>query len=377
MKRQACARITCEVYQEISRTVSAALAGLGLHRPYVQSGRSIMLGEKRGGLFSSGTKLLEDLIDIYSFTVPVERELAVMHRLIQAAMLDQEGRGSIYSEHVDRITRNENDCPGDELPHIADDPPRYAMIQHLVGIACIVQRGQSDIIVRSALEMGICVPSVTFGVGAGLRDKLGLIRITIPAEKEVVNLVTTQHDAQGVLARLIEAGKLDQPGKGFIFTYPIARGLLNTRLYLGRHLSAASLGQIVAALDELKGTTAWRRKFTGTSDHAHSKKREYMRGLVDLTLLCQEGRAFELSKVAMAAGASGATLSRLRRPAPADTPAGKVVSPAREKLTMILPAYLADPVAGALFGAGICDEATAGEIFARPCPEAYTYTGKK
>lgn len=376
MKRQPCAKITCEVYQEISKTVGTALAGLGIHRPYVQSGRSIMLGEKRGGLFSAGTRLLEDLIEIYSFTVPVERELTVMHRLIQAAMLDQEGRGSIYSEHVERMSRDD-ECPGDELPQVAAEPPRYPMIQHLVGISCIVQRGQSDIIVRSALEMGICVPSVTFGVGAGLRDKLGLIRITIPAEKEVVNLVTTQHDAQGVLARLIEAGKLDQPGKGFIFTYPIARGLLNTRLYVGRHLSAASLGQIVAALDELKGTTAWRRKFTGTSDHAHSKKREYMRGLVDLTLLCQEGRAFELSKVAMGAGASGATLSRLRRPAPADTPSGKVVSPAREKLTMILPAGLAEPVTEALFGAGICDEGTAGEIFVRPCPEAYTYTGKK
>ncbi|HSA34842.1 MAG TPA: hypothetical protein P5077_14035 [bacterium] len=376
MKRIPCARITCEVYQEISRTVLSALGSIGIRRPYIQSGRSIMLGERRGGLFSSGTTLLEDPIDIYSFTVPAERELAVMHRLIQAAMLDQEGRGSIYSEQAERISRDD-ECPGDEPPHIAAEPPHYPMIQHLVGISCIVQRGQSDIIVRSSLEMGICVPSVTFGIGAGLRDKLGLIRITIPAEKEVVNLVTTQHDAQGVLARLIEAGKFDQPGRGFIFTYPIARGLLNTRLYVGRHLSAASLGQIVAALDELKGTTAWRRKFTGTSDHARSKKREYMRGLVDLTLLCQEGRAFELSKVAMGAGASGATLSRLRRPVPDDTPPGKVVSPAREKLTMILPAALADPVAAALFGAGICDEGTAGEIFLRPCPEAHTYTGKK
>ncbi|HNT28404.1 MAG TPA: hypothetical protein PKH10_09525, partial [bacterium] len=187
MKRQPCARITCEVYQEISRTVLSALGSIGIRRPYIQSGRSIMLGERRGGLFSTGTRLLEDPIDIYSFTVPAERELAVMHRLIQAAMLDQEGRGSIYSEQIERVSRDD-ECPGDESPQATAGSPHYPMIQHLVGISCIVQRGQSDIIVRSALEMGICVPSVTFGIGAGLRDKLGLIRITIPAEKEVVNL---------------------------------------------------------------------------------------------------------------------------------------------------------------------------------------------
>jgi len=226
------------------------------------------------------------------------------------------------------------------------------------------------------LEMGICVPSVTYGVGAGLRDKLGLIRITIPAEKEIVNIITTHHDAQGALVRLIEAGKLDQPGKGFIFTYPVARGLLNTRLYVGRHLSAASLGQIVAALDELKGSTGWRRKFTGTSDHAHSKKRKYMRDLIDVTVLCQEGRAADLAKSAMDAGASGATVSRLRQPLPAVVPQGKL-SPAREKLTMILPAAIADQVAAAVSSAGLFDEQTCGEIFLRPCPEAYTYTGSK
>ncbi len=377
MKRTTCAKITCEVYQEIAKTVQATLDELGIHRPYVQSGRSIMIGEKRGLLFTGGQTLVDDMIDIYRFTVPLEQELSVMDRLIHAAMLDQEGRGSIYSEHIELLRDDDGPCV-EELPAVPrdDGQPRHSMIQHLTGISTIVQRGQGDVIVRAALEMGICVPSVTYGIGAGLRDKLGLIRITIPAEKEIVNIITTHHDAQGALVRLIEAGKLDQPGKGFIFTYPVARGLLNSRLYVGRHLSAASLGQIVAALDELKGSTGWRRKFTGTSDHTRSKKRKYLRELADVTVFCQEGRAADLAKAAMDAGASGATVSRLRQPAPPHTPQGKL-SPAREKLTMILPAALAEPVAVAVTTAGLYDEKTCGEIFVRPCPEAYTYAGGK
>ncbi|HOW51858.1 MAG TPA: hypothetical protein PLV42_07425 [bacterium] len=374
MKRIACAKITCEVYQEISKTVAAAFSGMGIARPYIQSGRSIMLGEKRGWSLTGGQRLIEEMVDIYRITVPLEQESHVMNSIIQAAMLDQEGRGSIYSEHVELIVGDES--AGTSQTTFAAEPPRYSTIQHLTGISTIVQRGQGDVIVRAALEMGICVPSVTYGIGAGLRDKLGLIRITIPAEKEIVNIITTHHDAQGALARLIEAGKLDQPGKGFIFTYPVARGLLNTRLYLGRHFSAASLGQIVSVLDEIKGTTDWRRKFTGTSDHSRAKKRTYLRELVDITVLCREGRATELAKAAMDAGASGATMSRLRQPISPNGGQGKL-SPAREKLTMILPAAMADPVTTAIAAAGLFDAETHGEILLRPCPEAYTYTGGK
>jgi len=329
-----------------------------------------MMGEKRGFLFSGKPRLIEDIIDIYRFTIPLEDEQAVMSYLVHEAMLDQEGRGSIYSERTELLFHEERVPLG--RPFFAQEPPVRTMIQHLAGITVIVQRGQGDTIARAALEMGVCIPSVTFGIGAGLRDKLGLIRITIPAEKEIVNIISPQHDVQGVLVRLIEAGKLDQPGKGFIFTYPVLRGVLNTRLYSGRHLSAATLGQIVTALDELKGSTAWRRKFTSTTDHKHSRKRSYLRDLEDLSIFCTEGRATELAQVAMDAGASGATVRRLRRAGVGDAGQGKE-SPAREHLTMVLPSSQVEIVASALIAAGLFDERTYGEMMVRPVPEAYTY----
>lgn len=361
-------RITCEVYREISPIIASTLSSMGILRPYVQSGRSIMIGEGRVNFFSRGTKLVDDRTDIYRFVVSSENDVAVMGTLIQAGMLDQEGRGSIYSERVSFLHPDGEEPPIEKPLSLSTSDRFPAMISHLAGISVIVQRGQGDLIARTALEMGVCVPSVTFGVGAGLRDKLGLIRITIPAEKEVVHVATAQHDLPGVLSRLIEAGKLDQPGKGFVFTYPIERGLFNTRIYLGRHFSAASLGQIVAAIDEIKGSTAWRRKFAGTSEsRPRAKKRPYLRGLVDLTVLCAEGMASHLAQIAMDAGAGGATVGRLRR---VTTGEG---SPAREQLTMILGDHLVEPVAQAIAMAGIFGKDAGGEIVVRPVPGAYTY----
>ncbi len=365
-------RITCEVYREISPSIAAALAAMGISRPYVQSGRSIMIGEGRGLFFARGTRLVEDRIDIYRFAVAPEHETVVMTGLVQAGMLNQEGRGSVYSENV-KFLHPQDACPLERPSLPRKSAHATALMSPLAGISVIVQRGQGDTIARAALDMGICVPSVTFGVGAGLRDKLGLIRITIPAEKEVVHITTARHDLPGVLSRLIEAGKLDQPGKGFIFTYPIERGLLNTRLYVGRHFSAASLGQIVAAIDEIKGSTAWRRKFTGTSElRPRAKKRQYLRGLVDLSILCAEGMAATLAKLAMDAGAGGATVGRLRRITGEEGMHGKD-SPAREQLTMILPEGVVESVVRAVAAAGLFEKETCGEIISRPVPEAYTY----
>jgi hypothetical protein len=60
---------------------------------------------------------------------------------------------------------------------------RFPLLGDLSGIGCILPRGLGDPIARIALELGTCVPAITFGIGTGLRDRLGLLRIAIPAER--------------------------------------------------------------------------------------------------------------------------------------------------------------------------------------------------
>lgn len=379
MRHEIMSLITCEVYQDLTGTISSALASMGFENAIVQSGRAIMLGNKSRFSIRNTASLSENLVDIYRFMVPVAQEQQVMSVLISAAMLDHEGRGSIYSEQVERLVPDGTPA-ADTIPLPGpESDKRYPMTSNLTGIACILQRGEGNHTARTALEMGICVPSVTFGTGAGLRDKLGLIRITIPAEKEIVSLVTTHHDAHGVLTRIVEAGKLDQPGKGFVFTYPISHGLINTRLHTERELAAATVGQIVTAIDEIKGTTGWRRKFTAISDSGTtSRKISFLKNLVALTVICQETQLSKVIKAAMDAGASGATAAHLRNTQlQSEAVRANLSAPPREQCTMIMTPAIAEDVANAVANAGLFECVTPGEMFLRKSPEAYTYINKK
>ena len=122
----------------------------------------------------------------------------------------------------------------------------------MTGICCIAHRGDGDLLAKVGLETGSGVPAITFGIGTGLRDKIGLWRVAIPAEKEIVNLVTTSHNAENVMEMMIDIGALDQPGKGFIYLYPIKKGLVDVKAYVGLRRQAASIEQIVTVIDEIK-----------------------------------------------------------------------------------------------------------------------------
>jgi len=225
-------------------------------------------------------------------------------------------------------------------------------------------------VARVALDTGISVPAVSFGVGTGVRDKLGLLRIAIPAEKEIIHLAMGSHDADTMMKMMIGAGSLDQPGKGFIFTYPISRGLIDTKITHGITRHVASIEQIIATLDELKGDTIWRRR--GARKMITADETYLLHDLLDLTVICNEGRAQELVKEAMRAGAGGATISRTRHQSPLDKGA-RPVSTARESCNMAIEKGKQEAILNALSDTGIFDQQTCGRILVRPVPKAFTY----
>ena len=136
------------------------------------------------------------------------------------------------------------------------------------------------------------------------------------------------------MERMIEAGRLDQPGKGFIYLYPVHHGVVDMKVHHGRTQHAASIEQIVATLDEIKGGAEWRRR-TNTETTLKSSKRVCLINLIELKLYCDEGRADDLVVAAMAAGESGATISKLKHVCVADSPSS-CISPAREVCSMIV-----------------------------------------
>jgi hypothetical protein len=173
---------------------------------------------------------------------------------------------------------------------------------------------------------------------------------------------------------MIDIGALEQPGKGFIYLYPIKKGLIDVKAHVGLSRQAASIEQIVTVIDEIKGDTKWRRREFSKYRSA-KKKRKYLNDLVNFTLICNEGRATDLIKAAMDAGAGGATISKLNYH-PIEKSESIEVSPAREISEMIISKNQIETVAKVLEKNGALDENTYGQMFYSLVPKAYTYMGK-
>lgn len=90
-------------------------------------------------------------------------------------------------------------------------------------ITCIVQRGEADNIVKEAREAGAQGATVFYGRGTGVRERLGVLGITVEAEKEVIQVVVSTDQADRIFECMYIAGKLDTPGMGFMYLTPLEK----------------------------------------------------------------------------------------------------------------------------------------------------------
>jgi len=300
------------------------------------------------------------------FVDPLLEEHA-LDSVIRYAELTLPGRGTVFSEQVEMIGPSGLQR---DAGFAGESQGVGGKLSPLVGLCCIVQRGEANKVARVALDMGSGVPTVSFGIGTGIRDKLGLLRIAVPAQKEIIHLTLTPHDAETVMRMMVQAGELDQPGKGFMFSYPIRKGVVDTKITYGFRRHVASIEQIIATLDELKGDMGWRRR--SERRVIEIDERYFIPDLLDLTLICNEGSGHELVKQAMAAGAGGATIGKLKHHChQGSKPRG--MSSAREACSMCIAPSQREPICQALKQAGAFDERASGEVLIRPAPRAFTY----
>ncbi len=370
MKTMKAAQITCSVYRSFTGNALNALHDLGVKNYHFQASRAIVLRRRRGFMgIMAGIVLEVEPADRIIFFVPPSFAGASIQKLVAACNLVVPGRGSVICEEADIAMG----CEWQENALTSHSGSGADVIQkNLVGISCIVVKGQGNSIAHAVLGLGIPMPLVTTGIGMGVRDKLGLIRIALPAEKEVVHTIVSGHEANGILDSLITTGKLDRVGSGFIYASPIQKGVINSMVIRGQRHSA-SIEQIIAAVDDLKGSADWRKRLF--EQEGKSRKRSYMRDLVNLTVICNEGRANDLVQAAMGAGASGATISRLSYACSDDTRSS--CSPAREISELIVGKGMVDTITKALEDEGVFDEETAGFVALKPVTMAFTHKGSK
>ena len=369
---QTLSRVTAYLHRNISKDVLDALKELKVQGIHLSPARSPVIEVKKGLLsILPGRVLAQDPLDIIFFLIEPERVDPLVNLIVEKGHLYSPGRGSVLVEEIELIENQ--DVFGDYDIQPFEISPQPVHLYSCTGICCITKKGQADTVARIALDTGTCVPTIYFGTGTGVRDKMGLLRITIPPEKEIIHAFPTSHEADYIMDMMIDAGRLDQPGNGFIYAFPIKKGLVNTRVTRGEQSHAASIEQIVTTLDHIKGNTEWRQK-RSVYEKRSARKKKYSHDLIDVILLCDGGKGVELVKAAMAAGAGGATLSRMQKIRPPDSPLSEIAS-ARDLCSMVIPKQTKANVIEALAAAGALTDQCHGQIHLRRASKAFTYVG--
>lgn len=173
-------------------------------------------------------------------------------------------------------------------------------------ITCICQRGKADIIAKAAVNAGSTAPIIFFGEGQGIRERLGLLRIAVNPEKEIINVITGDMEAFHVFDAMVDAGALFNPGMGFIYITDIPEGYVNLHSTLSDSHTEATVEQIVKAIDDLKGTKNWRLSKQGFTS-IKKAERPSLYDLVNLKVITRRGLGDEFVNAAIDAGARGAS----------------------------------------------------------------------
>lgn len=299
-------RITLTVHHDIETEVGPILKEIGVKKVFVENARCVRQKMVRRFLGLPGLKveLSDSPNQIYRFSVSRQAASGITCRLIEQLKLQTPGRGSVFTQDLLEMSG-----AGVDEPEIT--APKYErLLEDLILITGIQNKSASgQTLFKVALRLGVGVPVVGAGIGTGIRDRLGLLRITISPEKELVFLMVPRHDASGLQRLLIEEGHLDRPGGGFIYQTPIRVGMVDPLIRIGRQEHAASIEQIIAAIDDLKKSTSWRKRFFGVESTDSGTIGFNYR---EIGFFCPEGSGDAMVEAAMRSGAEGATVSRVR-----------------------------------------------------------------
>ncbi|MDR1637696.1 MAG: hypothetical protein LBR93_10205 [Treponema sp.] len=346
--------IICVADVNITELLDSTFADLALPEVFVLRAKQMSLADKRG-LFGlrPATKLEESRALFYRFYVPAKFEQGVMRRIAEAADLRMGGRGCIFA--MRGSVRRGSPLVFDEEKLISlcgedNKLPRedYALL------CCTVSRGLGESLSAAVLELGVCVPVVFFGAGVGLRDRLGLLRITIPVEKEIIWFLVPRSDAELVEKTLIPRARLDVPGHGFLYRIFVHAPVVNLRVRQGKRVHAATMEQVIAALDEVQGSSNWRRLGTKIKETLEDRiKRDGKKGLF---FIGEEEEVDIFRKTAMENGARGATLNHLEMRSYSAVAQGQTMeSHSREFCDIIIPSDLEEGIMKQIEETGLLD----------------------
>lgn len=315
----------------------------------------------------------------------------VMQQIVVAGRLQLAGAGAIYSVKCDDVAVSEGFPLWEEQDHETQLEERTLLSfkKDLTGIFCINEGQMTETIARAAVQSGGPGPTISYCTGRGLRDRLLLLRIAKSAEKEFIQTVVENCDADPVFNAMAKAGRLDEPGRGFIYRVPIEKGLNNIASVFGMARHSASFQQIIAAIDDLKGDRHWRDQSVLDVDNSgggfglgfgpgKAKARKYLENFTMLTCVAKRTATEILTDAALSAGAPGVSISygRFIESEAAHTSAGVRLNRERGIIKSALPPNQIGPIREAIQKAASDNEIGDICFYTHPVTKGLTYLGE-
>ncbi len=221
------------------------------------------------------------------FIVPDSEIDHLMEQIVMVGKLRLYGAGSIFATPCEDLI-----C-ADDFPIWEEGNYSFESVnfdikfkRDLSALIHITDRDAAEPIARAAIKAGAQGATIAYMRGYGLRDRLGLLRITKRHEKELITVVVDKYDVEAVLQAMAQVGHVDQPGRGLVYQLPISKGLTNLASVFQAKKHSASIQQMVRAIDEMQGSTDWRANQLLVHDPAADEFQANTRGVTtDLKVL--------------------------------------------------------------------------------------------
>ena len=230
--------------------------------------------------------------------VPESEKLRITDAAISSGRLDRVGSGAIFSMSCEK----------------AFIPKTFRLLKETTRQNCLIsllhwkqyvafaRRGIAEDIAQAALSAGAPGPTVTFGEGGGIRDKIPLLRMTKGPEKEFGWCVVDRSDSSDVFTNMARAGRITEPGRGFMYSIPVSEGLINVSSTVSSSSHGASMEQVIAAIDDIKGTKDWRSNVESKSSSLNTT---FLHDLTGLYCVVPRDHYSEVYDSILDAGAPG------------------------------------------------------------------------
>jgi hypothetical protein len=256
-------RITCFLNQDLEDTLLSFLKKFDIDA-FKENGRMVRVLSKKStfSFLSANEKLQSSAVNVYRFVIPREHSFKMVRAISLVCNLDRAGRGTVFAQDILEFSNKKSQINVQLLDAIIaeNEDNELNVLSNLSYLVFVLSNnGSAERLAKLAIDLGICVPMLTYGESNDVRDKMGLIRITVSPLKELVHLVLPEQDSQNIISILMDEFKMKN-GAGAIYNSSATAGVVDTRMRLGKQSSAATVDQIIAAIDGLKNDTKWRKR---------------------------------------------------------------------------------------------------------------------